>query len=156
MIVAANGAPTLEDVARAAGSTCVVSLVIRGSPRVSAQAKQRVLHSAAKLGYRPNLMARNLAPRRTMTIGLLLNDLHNPWFADVADGVHDVAEENGYQLVLASGRRNNQLESRALDTFLASHVDGIVVAGCRLPRRESSKWRWRCPWCPSVAWCAGR
>ena len=129
-----NAAPTLEDVAQAAGvSRALVSLVMRGSPRVSAQSRQRVLQSAAKLGYRPNLMARNLAARRTMTLGLLLNDLHNPWFADVADGVHDVAEQNGYQLILASGRRKNQLESRALDTFLASRVDGIIVAGCRLP-----------------------
>ncbi|MEY2400390.1 MAG: hypothetical protein QOJ08_501, partial [Ilumatobacteraceae bacterium] len=68
-----------------------------------------------------------------MTIGVLLNDLHNPWFADVADGIHDVAEASEYQLILASGRRTNRLESRALDTFLASRVDGIIVAGSRLP-----------------------
>jgi DNA-binding LacI/PurR family transcriptional regulator len=129
-----NGAPTLEDVAKVAGvSRALVSLVMRGSPRVSAQARQRVLDTAAKLGYRANLMARNLAARRTMTIGVLLNDLHNPWFADVADGIHDAAEANGYQLILASGRRASRLESRALDTFLASRVDGIIVAGCRLP-----------------------
>ncbi len=129
-----NGAPTLEDVAQAAGvSRALVSLVMRESPRVSAQSRQRVLDAAAKLGYRPNLMARNLAARSTMTIGVLLNDLHNPWFADVADGIHNAAETSGYQLILASGRRTNRLESRALDTFLASRVDGIIVAGCRLP-----------------------
>ena len=129
-----NGVPTLEDVARAAGmSRALVSLVMRESPRVSAHSRQRVLDAAARLGYRPNLMARNLAARSTMTIGVLLNDLHNPWFADVADGVHDVAEARGYQLILASGRRTGVVESRALDTFLASRVDGIIVAGCRLP-----------------------
>jgi DNA-binding LacI/PurR family transcriptional regulator len=129
-----NGAPTLEDVAKVAGvSRALVSLVMRGSPRVSAHARQRVLDAATKLGYRPNLMARNLAARRTMTIGVLLNDLHNPWFADVADGIHNAAEASGYQIILASGRRTNRLESRALDTFLASRVDGIIVAGCRLP-----------------------
>ena len=128
-----NGAPTLEDVAQSAGvSRALVSLVMRQSPRVSAQARQRVLAAAADLGYRPNLMARNLAARSTMTIGLLLNDLHNPWFADVADGVHSAAEASEYQLILASGRRTNLVESRALDTFLASRVDGIIVAGCRL------------------------
>jgi len=68
-----------------------------------------------------------------MTIGVLLNDLHNPWYAEVTDGIHDAAEQHGYQLILASGRRSTQLESRALDTFLASQVDGIIVAGCRLP-----------------------
>ena len=123
----------MEDVAQIAGvSRALVSLVMRDSPRVSDQSRQRVTEAASKLGYRPNLMARNLAARKTMTIGVLLNDLHNPWFAEVTDGIHAAAERHGYQLILASGRRSPRLESRALDTFLASRVDGIIVAGCRL------------------------
>jgi len=106
---------------------------MRDSPRVSVESRKRVTAAASELGYRPNLMARNLAARRTMTIGVLLNDLHNPWFAEVTDGIHAVAEQRGYQLILASGRRSVHLESRALDTFLASRVDGVIVAGCRLP-----------------------
>jgi DNA-binding LacI/PurR family transcriptional regulator len=129
-----NNAPTLEDVAQLAGvSRALVSLVMRDSPRVSDHSRERVIDAATKLGYRPNLMARNLASRKTMTIGVLLNDLHNPWYAEVTDGIHDAAEYHGYQLILASARRSTQLESRALDTFLASLVDGIIVAGCRLP-----------------------
>ncbi|MGZ4769793.1 MAG: LacI family DNA-binding transcriptional regulator [Ilumatobacteraceae bacterium] len=129
-----SSAPTLEDVAQVAGvSRALVSLVMRDSPRVSIESRRRVTDAATKLGYRPNLMARNLASRKTMTIGVLLNDLHNPWFAEVTDGIHDAAERHGYQLILASGRRTTKLESRALDTFLASRVDGIIVAGCRLP-----------------------
>lgn len=105
---------------------------MRDSPRVSDESRKRVTDAASKLGYRPNLMARNLAARKTMTIGVLLNDLHNPWFAEVTDGIHASAERHGYQLILASGRRSPRLESRALDTFLASRVDGIIVAGCRV------------------------
>jgi DNA-binding LacI/PurR family transcriptional regulator len=128
-----NSAPTLEDVAQIAGvSRALVSLVMRDSPRVSDESRRRVTDAAAKLGYRPNLMARNLAARKTMTIGVLLNDLHNPWFAEVTDGIHAGADRHGYQLILASGRRSSRLESRALDTFLASRVDGIIVAGCRV------------------------
>jgi DNA-binding LacI/PurR family transcriptional regulator len=128
-----NNAPTLEDVAQIAGvSRALVSLVMRDSPRVSDESRQRVTDAAAKLGYRPNLMARNLAARRTMTIGVLLNDLHNPWFAEVTDGIHAAADRHGYQLILASGRRSPRVESRAVDTFLASRVDGIIVAGCRM------------------------
>jgi DNA-binding LacI/PurR family transcriptional regulator len=120
-------------VAQIAGvSRALVSLVMRDSPRVSDESRQRVTAAASKLGYRPNLMARNLAARKTMTIGVLLNDLHNPWFAEVTDGIHAGAERHGYQLLLASGRRSARLESRALDTFLASRVDGIIVAGCRV------------------------
>jgi DNA-binding LacI/PurR family transcriptional regulator len=121
-------------VAQIAGvSRALVSLVMRESPRVSDESRRRVSEAASQLGYRPNLMARNLAARRTMTIGVLLNDLHNPWFAEVTDGIHASAERHGYQLILASGRRSPRLESRAVDTFLASRVDGVIVAGCRMP-----------------------
>jgi len=127
-------APTMDDVAAAAGvSRALVSLVMRESPRASAQARTAVHEAASRLGYRRNLVASKLASRRTMTIGLLLDDLHNPWFAEVADGVHATAERGGFQVILADGRRSAPAESRAIDTFLASRVDGLVVAGCRLP-----------------------
>ena len=124
---------TMEDVAGEAGvSRALVSLVMRRSEKVSPQRRELVLATAERLGYRPNAIARHLASHTTNTVGVLLNDLHNPWFAEVTDGIHAAAERHGYQLILASGRRSPRLESRALDTFLASRVDGIIVAGCRL------------------------
>ncbi len=128
---------TLEDVAAEAGvSRALVSLVMRDSPRVSPTSRELVLGAASKMGYRPNLMARNLASRRTMTIGLLLNDLHNPWFAEIADGIFAEADVNGYRIILGSGRRTAGHEDEVLESFLSFGVDGIVVAGCRLtPKR---------------------
>ena len=117
-MISGEMAVTPVETTRASGvspsSRALVSLVMRSSPRVSDESRKRVTDAASKLGYRPNLMARNLAARKTMTIGVLLNDLHNPWFAEVTDGIHAASERHGYQLILASGRRSTRLESRAL------------------------------------------
>jgi DNA-binding LacI/PurR family transcriptional regulator len=124
----------MDDVAAAAGvSRSLVSLVMRDAPQVSAASRAAVIAAAERLGYRRNLAASNLAARNTLTIGLLLDDLHNPWYAELTDGIHAVADTRGYQIILATGRRSATVESRAVDTFLASRVDGIIVAGCRLP-----------------------
>jgi DNA-binding LacI/PurR family transcriptional regulator len=129
--------PTMDDVAAAAGvSRALVSLVMRGSPRVSDRSRAAVRKAAERLGYRPNLAARNLASRRTSTFGVLLNDLHNPWFAEIADGIHDAADNAGYQVIIANGRRSAATEDRAVESFLSHRVDGMILAGCRLPARR--------------------
>ena len=130
--------PTMEDVAAVAGvSRALVSLVMRDSPKVSVHSRALVTAAAATLGYRPNLVARNLASRRTMTVGVVLDDLHNPWFAEVTDGLHEVLASDGYDMLLASGQRSRAVETRALETFLASRVDGIIVMGSRVDRKST-------------------
>jgi DNA-binding LacI/PurR family transcriptional regulator len=125
----------LEDVARAAGvSRALVSLVMRDSPKVSARSRSAVVAAAERLGYRPNLMARSLAQRRTMTVGVILNDLHNPFFAEVADGILQAADESDYSILFSSGRVRPAAEANALEAFLELRLDGIILVGSRLPR----------------------
>lgn len=124
----------MEDVARQAGvSRSLVSLVMRESPKVSEHSRAAVLTAAEELGYRPNLMARNLASRRTHTIGLILNDLHNPFFAEVTDGIQAVATEVGYRIVINTGLRSLAGETQAVDTFLQFRTDGIILGGPWMP-----------------------
>ncbi len=123
----------MDDVALAAGvSRALVSLVFRDSPKVGSERRQRVLEAAKQLGYRPNAIARDLATGRSRTIGVLLNDLHNPFFAGVYDGVETAAGELGLRLVLTVSRQRDAGEHAAIETMLEQRVDGMVLASPRL------------------------
>ncbi len=129
--------PTMDDVARVAGvSRALVSLVMREASNVSDRRRQAVLEAAAELGYRPNILARNLASRRTMTLGVMINDLHNPFFAEAVDGIQARADEAGYQLLLATERTGRSGQTDAIETFLRFRVDGLILTGPRLPTPE--------------------
>ena len=122
----------MDDVAAHAGvSRALVSLVMRDSPRVSDSSRAKVLASAAELDYRPNVWARNLASGQTNTLGVMLNDLHNPYFTELAEGVAAAAGEAGMELLITSGWQRESGELAAIETLLNMRTDGIVLGAAR-------------------------
>jgi DNA-binding LacI/PurR family transcriptional regulator len=121
--------PTIIDVAARAGvSKSLVSLVLRGTGTVSEAKRRLVLDAAAALGYRPNAAARSLVRRRSNLFGVVLSDLHNPFFADVVDGIQMEAGAQGYRTIASVVDRGPRGERRALDTLLELRVDGLILA----------------------------
>lgn len=125
--------PTMETVAERAGvSRALVSLVMNNSPKVSDAKRQAVLEAADELGYRPNLHARNLAQSRTKTLGMIINDIHNPFFAEVVYGVEAAAEEHGFDVLILNGGRDAERERRAVETHLQFQVEALIMVGPKL------------------------
>ena len=132
--------PTIHDVAERAGvSKSLVSLVMRDSPNVSDEKRAAVLQAAEELGYRPNAVARSLVRQRTGVIGGVVADLHNPFFADVADGLEETAVNRGYRALLSSGFLEPEREAMAADTLLQLRVDGIIILGSLSSAKEVEK-----------------
>lgn len=122
--------PTIVDVAGRAGvSKSLVSLVMHDSPRVSARSREAVLRAARELGYRPNAVARSLVRQSSRVFGCILSDLHNPFFADVADGIEEAAAGAGYRTLLSAGFLDARREANAVDTLLQLQADGLILLG---------------------------
>jgi DNA-binding LacI/PurR family transcriptional regulator len=142
----ASSHPTIIDVARRAGvSKSLVSMVMRGAPNVGAERRARVLLAAEELGYRPNAVARSLVRQRTNLVGILLSDLHNPYFTEVVDGIEESVFAAEYRALITSGSRQQAREERALETLLQLRVDGLILAGTVLDSRSIRNAARTCP-----------
>ena len=120
----------LHDVARMAGvSAATVSRVVNQPERVNAGTRSRVEAAILASGYRPSRVARRLRVEhgRSSLVGLVIPDLRNPFFADIARGVEDVAERHGYTVFLGNSDEDLEKERRYLEVMRAESVDGVIL-----------------------------
>jgi LacI family transcriptional regulator len=120
---------TRDDVARLAGtSTAVVSYVINNGPRPVAPAtRERVLAAIQELGYRPDRVAQAMASRRTDLIGLIVPDARQPFFAEMAHAVEQVAAERGKMVLVGNSDYLDEREVHYLRAFLGMRVSGLIL-----------------------------
>jgi DNA-binding LacI/PurR family transcriptional regulator len=120
---------TIQEVARHAGtSVSTVSRVLSGKLPVASDKREAVLRSVAELNYRPNLLARSLKTRATQSLGLLINDILNPFYGALAKGVEDYASAAGYALMLCNTNEDPAREQAYLQMLRDKGIDGVIVA----------------------------
>ncbi len=121
---------TIRDVAERAGvSKSLVSLVLRGAPHVSDRKRKAVLDAMAELDYRPNRAARTLTTARSGAVGILLNDLRNPWFVDLLEGLTAALQTANLAPIMTDSHTQRRVGRRSVETLVALGVDGLVVVG---------------------------
>jgi len=116
-----------EVAARAGVSIATTSRVLSGKDYVSGALRERVLAAVGDLNYSPNGIARSMSQRRTLTIGLVVSDITNPFFTLVARGVEDTGQKSGYSVVLANTDEDLDRERSSLDVLRQKRVDGILL-----------------------------
>jgi LacI family transcriptional regulator len=119
---------TIRDVAKNAGvAPITVSRVINDSGYVSESTRKRVKDAIEKLGYVPNMLGPGLRFKQTMTLALVLTDITNPFWTTVARGVEDVAQANGYSIILCNTDESEAKQEQYLNMLLRRRIDGIIL-----------------------------
>lgn len=120
---------TIYDIAEKAGvSIATVSRVINNSPGVKEETRERVMHVIKQMNYSPNVMAAALTNKKTYTLGLLIPDIANPFFAELARGVEDRANYYGYNVIICNTDNKPHKEIEYLRLLMRKRTDGLVFA----------------------------
>ena len=124
---------SIKDIARLAGvSHSTVSRALRNSPLIPATTAQRIQKIAKEQGYSASAVARSLVTRKTQAIGVVVTSIADPFNGDLVDGIEQVANENGYSVILSMSQADADRELTVVRGFQERRVDGILVASSRV------------------------
>lgn len=125
---------TIADIARLANvSKATVSAVLNDKPGIAQQTRDRVLEIVKKMNYRPSHVARSLSSRATKSIGLVIKEIVNPYYARIMKGVFDGCTQNGYTVLLGSSELSAQKQQQSIETLINHRVDGLIISPLQGP-----------------------
>lgn len=128
---------TIKDIARIAGvSIATVSRVVNNGPKVGFKTREKVGQVMKDLGYTPNANARALVTQKSTTIGVVIPELTDPFFASLASGIDKIARENNMQLLLSTSQQSAESERAALDLLIERRCQAIVLHSKKLADSE--------------------
>ncbi|WP_414046051.1 catabolite control protein A [Macrococcus equi] len=129
---------TIYDVAREAKvSMATVSRVVNGNPNVKPATRDRVNEVIKRLNYRPNAVARGLASKRTTTVGVIIPDISNIYYSELARGLEDIATMYKYQTIISNSDNDAHKEQEIFNNLLSKQVDGIIFLGGTLSKQTT-------------------
>ena len=124
---------SIKDIARVAGvSHSTVSRALQNSPLVTAKTVEEIHRIARDLGYRPSAVARGLVTRKTLTIGVVVTTISDPFVSEVVIGIELAANDSGYSVILADSNADPNREKNVVHSFAERRVDGIVITSSRV------------------------
>lgn len=119
---------TIRDIAKKANvSHATVSRVLAGSPLVAEKTRMKIQQLIDEIGYVPNAMAQGLATNRSNIIGMVIPDIINPYFAEIAKGLKDVAAEAGYNIFFCDTDNDIEKEIRYIEELYNQRVSGLII-----------------------------
>jgi DNA-binding LacI/PurR family transcriptional regulator len=131
---------TMKDVARKAGvSLGTVSNVLNNVSTVSEENRRKVLDAVKELNYRVNTVARTLKTKTSRSIGLIIPDITNPYYPELARGVEDAAKKAGLSCFLCNNDRNRQKEKEYINLLIQKNADGMILVKPQLNSEELSE-----------------
>jgi LacI family transcriptional regulator len=120
---------TIKDIARELGiSPSTVSRALKDHPDISVDTKKAVNELAEKLNYQPNIVALNLRQKKTNTLGVIIPELIHFFFSTVISGIEDVANQAGYNVILAQSNESLEREKKVIKALFNSRVDGMLLS----------------------------
>jgi LacI family transcriptional regulator/LacI family repressor for deo operon, udp, cdd, tsx, nupC, and nupG len=129
---------SIYDIARKAGvSPSTVSRALEDHPRIGAETKKRIQGLAKEMGYIPSTAAKNLATRKTWTIGMVLATISDPFMGRVVEGVEQIAIEAGFNVFISTSQNDHKREIAVIEMLQKRRVDGIIVIASHLSDRSS-------------------
>lgn len=121
-------AKTIKNIAEELGlNPSTVSRALSGHPQIAETTRQRVTEAAARMGYTPNLLAKNLVGGATNLIGCMVLEFSNPFYIPMVRAIEDYADEKNYFIIIGESRRNLETEKHVIDRFHRIRVSGVII-----------------------------
>lgn len=121
---------TLADIAREVEvSKTTVSMVLNNKDgNISQETREKILKKAKELNYVPNFLAKSLTTNKSYSIGVIVPDIQNPFFSEMAKAIEKIAEKSGYSMILCNTFNNKEKEENHINLLMSKSIDGIIIA----------------------------